>query len=90
MEAGDHGDPGETAQGHVVVECSTPLESVITQFQRMEESTVKANGCNTDRVILRTVQIIMVSWELIFDMEEGDVGGRRDGGGGARQLKMKI
>lgn len=61
MEAGDHGDRGETAQEPVVVEFNTQWENVTTQSQRTEGSTVKANESATGPVTSRTVQTITVS-----------------------------
>lgn len=71
MEVGGHGDPGETAQGHVVEEYSTPSESVIIPFQRMEENTVKENECSTAHVTLRTVQITMVRCNFYLKPRKG-------------------
>lgn len=61
MEAGGHGDPGETVREHVVEEFSIPWGNVTTQSQRTAGSTVKASACATGHVTSRTVQIIMVS-----------------------------
>lgn len=65
MEAGAHGNHGESVQEHVVEECNILCENVIAQFQRMEESIVKASVCSTDPVILKIVQRI-VSFTLFY------------------------